>query len=155
MASYGPWTADERDTIEKSMKDVYQTFVGRVAAGRHQTPDAIDKIGQGRVWTGAKAKELGLVDELGGLDAAIASARTLGKVDAQAPLEIYPPAPTLRDVLHGFGNVQSPLGLHVFDRALQELDPRIAAAAEQLVDLVMTFRTTHVQTVAVLPGWSD
>jgi protease IV len=152
MASYGPWTADERDTIEKSMKAVYKTFVERVAAGRHQEWDAIDKIGQGRVWTGAKAKELGLVDELGGLDAAIASARTLGKVDASTGLEVYPPAPTLRDVLHNIGAVQAPFGLHA---AIAQLDPKLAAIAQQLVELVMTFRTTHVQTVAVLPGWSD
>ncbi|HEX4450348.1 MAG TPA: signal peptide peptidase SppA [Kofleriaceae bacterium] len=155
MASYAPWTADEHDLIETSMKAVYHTFVDRVATGRNQAWDAIDKIGQGRVWTGAKAKELGLVDELGGLDAAVAAARALGKVDAQAPLELYPSTPTLRDVLHSFGAVQAPFGLHVFETALDELDPRIAASAARLLELVMTFRTTHVQTVAVLPGWSD
>jgi protease-4 len=155
MASFGPWTADERDAIQKSMKSVYDVFVGRVAAGRHQSADAIDHIAQGRVWTGAKAKELGLVDELGGLDAALAEARELAKVDAHVALEIYPPAPTLRDVLHSFGTVQAPLGLHIFERELAELDPRIAAAATRLVDLVMTFRTTHVQALAVLPEWSN
>jgi len=155
MASYAPWTTDERDLIETSMKAVYHTFVDRVATGRNQAWEAIDKIGQGRVWTGAKAKELGLVDELGGLDAAVAAARTLGKVDAQAPLELYPSTPTLRDVLHNFGAVQAPFGLHVFASALDELDPRVATEAKQLLELVTTFRTTHVQTVAVLPRWSD
>jgi protease IV len=48
MASFGPWTADERDAIQKSMKSVYDVFVGRVAAGRHQSADAIDHIAQGR-----------------------------------------------------------------------------------------------------------
>ena len=152
MASFGPWSADERDAIQKSMKSVYDVFVGRVATGRNQTPEAIDHIAQGRVWTGAKAKELGLVDELGGLDAAIAAARSLGKVDARTSIEVYPPAPTLRDVLRGFGSVQTPFGLHA---ELAALDPRLAAAAEQLVELVMTFRTTHVQALAVLPQWSD
>jgi protease IV len=153
MASYAPWTADEHDLIEQSMKSVYHTFVDRVAKGRNQAWEAIDKIGQGRVWTGAKAKELGLVDELGGLDAAVAEARKLGKVDAQAPLELYPPSPSLRDVLHSFGAM--PFGASVFAAALGELDPRVAAEAEQLIELAMTFRTTYVQTVAVLPGWSD
>ena len=71
MASLAPWSDDERQTIQDTMKTVYRVFVGRVAEGRHKTVEQIQAIAEGRVWTGLKAKELGLVDEIGGLDAAI------------------------------------------------------------------------------------
>jgi protease-4 len=151
MASLSPWNADERGVIQTTMESVYKTFVGRVADGRHKTPDDILPIAQGRVWTGTRAKELGLVDDIGGLDAALAEARTLGKVDPAVDLEVYPPSPTLRDVLTSFGQVQAPLGLHAELAELTALDPHVGAAAERLLDLVMSFQRTHVQTIAILP----
>jgi protease-4 len=148
FASLGPWTEDERAAIMAMMDATYTTFVSRVAAGRRKKPADIQPIAQGRVWTGAKAKELGLIDELGGLDAAVAEARKRGKVDAVAELEVYPPAPTLRDVLKGLGGVQAPLGLHA---ELAALDPRIAEAAQHLLGLVTSFARAQIQTVAIVP----
>ncbi|MFT3693380.1 MAG: signal peptide peptidase SppA [Kofleriaceae bacterium] len=145
MSSLEPWSADDKALIEKSMREVYDTFKARVAAGRHKTVDAIEPIAQGHVWTGAKAKELGLVDEIGGLDAALAEARKLGKVDAATDLEIYPPAPTLRDVLHGFG------GGGGFGVSLDLAGIELPAAAKQLIELARTFETTHVQTLTWFP----
>jgi protease-4 len=106
------------------------------------------------VWTGEKAKELGLVDELGGLDAALAEAAKLGSVSATGELEIYPPSPTLRDVISSFGGVQAPMGLSADATfaALAQVDPTLAAATEHLVKLALSFQTAHVQTVAVLPA---
>jgi len=142
--------------MQSTMESVYKTFVSRVAEGRHKKPDDIQPIAQGRVWTGTKAKELGLVDEIGGLDAAVAEAQKLAKVDPAIELEVYPPTPTLRDVLSGFGDgVHAPFGLSV---GLPELaaiadvsGPRIAHEAERLLALVESFQTTHIQTVAILP----
>ena len=54
----------------ENMQATYDTFVEKAAQGRNTTPERIDAIGQGRVWTGRQAKEIGLVDELGGLDRA-------------------------------------------------------------------------------------
>ncbi|HEX4421951.1 MAG TPA: signal peptide peptidase SppA [Kofleriaceae bacterium] len=154
--SLGPWTDDERHAIQTAMDAVYQVFVGRVAEGRHQKPEAIQKIAEGRVWTGAKAKDLGLVDAIGGLDDALAEARTLGKVDPATALEIYPPAPTLHDLVAGFGEVHAPLGLGTDAEAavvatLRALHPAVAAATEHLVELVVSFQTSAVQAVALLP----
>jgi protease-4 len=154
MASLAPWSADERALMQKHMEAVYNTFVGRVAAGRKKTVEQILPIAQGRVWTGAKALELGLVDAIGGLDAAVAEAKKLAKVDAAAQLEVYPPSPTLRDLLEGWGAVHAPLGVSAGDAmmaSLRALDPEVGAAAERLVKLVMSFRSTQIQTVAVLP----
>jgi len=153
MTSLQPWTAEEKELIEKTMHAVYDTFKGRVAAGRHKTPAEIEPIAQGHVWVGTKAKELGLVDEIGGLDAALAEAQKLAKVDAHADIEVYPPAPTLRDVLHGFSGPDAPFGLHA--ELLGALDPRLAATAVKLLDLARTFETTHIQTLAFLPELSE
>ena len=164
-ASLAPWTDDERGAIRRSMEEVYRTFVGRVAAGRGKPVAQIEPIAQGRVWTGARAKELGLVDEIGGLDAAIAEARRLGGVNAASELEIYPPPPTLRDLLQGIGGVAGlPFGLGAGapaagagDTALAALaalaatDPVLADRTRALIELVMSFRQTPIQAIAVLP----
>jgi protease-4 len=150
FASPRPWTDDEKKLIENTMKDVYTTFVGRVAAGRHKTPAEIEPIAQGRVWTGAKAKQLGLVDDIGGLDAAIAEARKLGKVEA-TDVEVYPPAPSLRDLLVGFGQVHAPVISGLDAETAAALDPALARAAERLVELALSFRSTPVQAIAIVP----
>jgi len=75
--SYSPFKKLDtkmRDLILEDIERVYTTFVNHVAAGRKMTYEQVDAIGQGRVWTGKMAKEIGLVDELGGLDQAIAYA---------------------------------------------------------------------------------
>ncbi len=64
----------EKAYIQKSVENVYSTFVGHVAEGRNMTFAAVDNIGQGRVWTGADALGIGLVDGLGGIADAIAIA---------------------------------------------------------------------------------
>ncbi len=74
-SDYGNFTASERKRVEKMMETVYEQFVNKAAAGRQTTFDEIDAVAQGRVWTGKQAKELGLVDELGGLDTALAIAK--------------------------------------------------------------------------------
>jgi len=152
-SSLGPWTDDERAAVQSSMAAVYRVFVGRVAEGRHKAPEDILKIAEGRVWTGARAKELGLVDEIGGLDAALAEARRLAKVDAATALEIYPPSPTLHDLLAGYGQVHTPLGLsaEAAIAALDTIDPVVASATEHLVKLVLSFRSSTIQAVAMLP----
>ena len=74
-SDYGGFTPTERERVEKMMKTVYEDFVSKAAAGRGKSFDAIDEIAQGRVWTGRQAQELGLVDELGGLDVALSIAK--------------------------------------------------------------------------------
>jgi protease-4 len=62
------------DIIQQSIENGYEKFINLVARGRDMTPEAVDAIGQGRVWDGVKAHELGLVDHLGSLDQAIKAA---------------------------------------------------------------------------------
>ena len=79
---------DERAKFEDWIKTTYyQDFVPKVAKGRKKDPQAIDAVGQGRVWTGAQAKDRGLVDEFGGLDRAIDVAKELAKIPADKGVE--------------------------------------------------------------------
>lgn len=67
-------TPDERDYVQQSVESIYDVFITKVANGRKTTKEKIDSIGQGRVWSGADAIKINLVDELGGLKDAIAYA---------------------------------------------------------------------------------
>lgn len=66
-----PFNEGEKALLQMTITEGYNTFIGRCAEGRHMTKEAIEKIAEGRVWTGEAAKELGLVDELGGIDKAL------------------------------------------------------------------------------------
>lgn len=68
---FRPLSATEQNFLQKSVEDVYSTFIGHVAEGRDMTLEGVDAIGQGRVWSGVDAKEIGLVDEFGGLKEAL------------------------------------------------------------------------------------
>jgi len=67
--------------IQMNVNKGYQDFISLVAENRNMSTTDVDAIAQGRVWSGKKAKELGLVDELGGLDEAITEAATLASLD--------------------------------------------------------------------------
>jgi protease IV len=98
---------EERAKFEEWIKTTYYNdFVPKVAKGRKKDPQAIDSVGQGRVWTGTQAKERGLVDEFGGLDRAIDVAKELAKIPANKGVErvIFPyPTTFLQQLLSGGG----------------------------------------------------
>lgn len=96
---------EERAKFEDWIKTTYyQDFVPKVAKGRKKDAQSIDAVGQGRVWTGAQAKDRGLVDEFGGLDKAIEVAKELAKIPADKGVErvILPyPQTFLQQLLSG------------------------------------------------------
>jgi protease-4 len=96
-----PFSPDERARIQEQMQATYDAFVEKAAAGRHTTPEKIDAIAQGRVWTGQQAKQIGLVDELGGLERALVLAKEQAKIgrDAEVELVVYPPKRSLYESL--------------------------------------------------------
>jgi len=77
-----PMNAMEEQVLTRFVEDFYQTFIGRVAEGRGMTPEAVDSIGQGRVWAGSDALRLGLIDGFGGLQDAIETAAGMAGLDA-------------------------------------------------------------------------
>ena len=72
---------DAKEILQASVERHYRTFVEGVATARKRRPEEIDSLAQGRVWTGADAKAAGIVDELGGIDDAIADAAELAGLD--------------------------------------------------------------------------
>lgn len=102
---------DERAALRHEMEAIYSTFIDRVASGRKLTPDEVEPMAQGRIWSGRKAQSLGLVDALGGPIEALGDlARRAGLAsDERVPLVMLPPTSRwsvwLRSILSG----QSPL----------------------------------------------
>jgi protease IV len=79
-----------RERLEAFLDQVYAAFTGGVARGRDLSPEKVLEIAQGRVWTGQQAKELGLVDELGGFTRALALAREEAGIAPDQPVELRP-----------------------------------------------------------------
>ncbi len=100
------FTTEERAKIQEQMQATYDAFVEKAAQGRNTTPERIDAIGQGRVWTGNQGKQLGLVDELGGLERALVVAKQRAKIspDSEVEIVVYPTKKSFYDL------VRSPFG---------------------------------------------
>jgi len=98
-----PYSEEDRAKVDEQLRAFYDQFVEKAAASRRKKPEEIDAMARGRVWTGRQAKDLGLVDELGGLDKAVAIAKTRAKIPAgeQVELVVYPPRRNLYDLLMG------------------------------------------------------
>src|SRR5690606_36830402 len=145
-----PYTPAERARVMELMQATYDTFVEKVADARASTPERVDEIAQGRVWTGRQARDLGLVDELGGRRRAIDIAKQRARIDAnrQVELEIYPPRRSLYDL------VANPFGSAAAARAAGPLgalfaDPR-AQAVESLASRLQLFRSG--EPLALMPN---
>lgn len=85
---YRKMTTFEKNLMQEHVEKGYQTFLSRVADGRKTTPEAIDKIGQGRIWSGANGIENGLVDGIGGLNDAIAIAAQKAGLERYRTVEL-------------------------------------------------------------------
>jgi protease-4 len=85
-----PFSPEEWALVNDWLDHIYADFTGKVATGRGMTAEQVHEVARGRVWTGADARAHGLVDELGGLDRAAATARRRAGLPATAPLRIYP-----------------------------------------------------------------
>ncbi|MDP3658178.1 MAG: S49 family peptidase, partial [Brevundimonas sp.] len=128
------YTASQRAAFSASMDRIYEDFVARVSNGRRLPAARVREIARGRVWTGAQGKELGLVDELGGLFEAINAARRLAKIPAGESVRFkrYPEAGSPWEALSSAFGVQSEAA-----RALVMLggvmsDPEVRAVTRQV-----------------------
>jgi len=87
---FRPFTEEEGQRMQAIVDSYYEQFLARVSEGRGMSRDEVDSIAQGRIWSGVDAKEIGLVDELGGLDRALEIAREVsGLKEDQYQLVIY------------------------------------------------------------------
>jgi protease IV len=142
---FRPFSNDERARLEEQMRSIYELFVKRVAEGRQQTTAAVDAVAQGRVWSGKRARELGLVDQLGGLDAALRTAAERARLDLTRGIDVvvYPAKRSLYDLLSNRLGSNS-AGL---DTLLRRPDARAIQAAASVMQL---FR--RGEPLAILPN---
>ncbi|MBI1876212.1 MAG: signal peptide peptidase SppA [Acidobacteria bacterium] len=98
VRAYSP---EERAKILEQMQAYYDQWIEKIAESRGMTPERVDAVAQGRVWTGKQARQIGLVDDLGGLDRAVALAKQRAKIAADQEVEIvvYPPRRSVYELL--------------------------------------------------------
>jgi protease-4 len=142
------FTPEERKKIEESMQVVYDQFIERTAAARHMAPEKVDEIAQGRVWTGEQARQLGLVDELGGLYKAIDIAKQRARIPAEEEvnLVVYPPRRSFFELISD--ELGSPVGRlkaqYTSDALMQLLGPRERRALAAVLAPSRLFRSGQV-----------
>lgn len=149
MRSYWkPYSDDERATAMAGIQASYDVFIERVAAARAMTPEAADAVARGRLWSGVRAIEVGLVDRHGGLRDAVDRAARMAQLPvssgASPPIRHYPPPPTiLQRIRTVFGlNLSLPLGSG--GSGPQIVDPMIGSA--------LGFADPILRTLSLLPA---
>ena len=147
----------ERARFRDFLASFYDQFLTRVATGRKMEKDNVHEVAQGRVWTGAQAKERGLVDALGGLDQAIASARELAQVGAEEELliERFPKRKTFAEQL-----VESMEGKGSASARADASQVAVSAVSPELADSIARLQTLQQVladggVAALLPGTID
>lgn len=128
------------DVLQLSVEDIYRRFVGIVAASREMEPSRVDEIAQGRVWSGAAARQLGLVDRFGTLEDAVALAEERagfgsGELDV---VEIREPLPFPIQMLEDFfgtDEADQPGALAAADLTIRARRSELAAAAQDAVEV--------------------
>jgi len=125
--------------MQAYVNHTYSQFTVLAAKARKTTPEAIDKVAQGRVWTGAQARERGLIDGLGGFDAALKAAATHAKLKA-TPRVVYiePERSRLDRFVSLFGGAAAEAAAEQFEARMPGLRPPEAArqAHDELAWLV-------------------
>jgi protease-4 len=87
-SDYGPYSPQERERVRALMNDFYQDFIQKVGTARKMTPEEVDRLAQGRVWTGEQAQQNGLVDEIGGFSRALELLKEKAGIAASAHVEL-------------------------------------------------------------------
>jgi protease IV len=125
---YAPLNDEQRAKLRTEIEVFYRGFVQRVADGRKRKYDEVEPLAQGRVWTGAQAKQNGLVDEIGGIDRAIEMVKQKAHIAASDKITLvpYPPRRTLWQVL-----LDRDTDFSAFESRL--VDSRIQAKVRELV----------------------
>ncbi len=99
---FTPFTRPEEEKLEQQLREFYrEDFLKKVASGRNLSEEAVDKVGRGRVWSGLRAKEHGLIDSLGGPREAVQEARRIAGIPDKKKIRLvhYYPRRRWRDLL--------------------------------------------------------
>ena len=127
---FEPMDENFKGFVLESIEKTYATFLKRVADGRKMTTEQVDAIAQGRVWTGVDAHKLGLVDEIGGLDAAIKYAAKLGKTSSYRTENFPEYEKSFEDLLANF------TGMAMFKTKEQLLKEQLGEEGFQMLEQI-------------------
>jgi protease-4 len=107
FSTFRTFAPEEKKFLKDEILWTYDKFLTKAAQGRNMSKEDVNTIGRGRVWTGKQAKENGLVDELGGLDRALALAKSLAAIpdDEDVKLVVWPKKTSLFSLV--FGRMES------------------------------------------------
>jgi protease-4 len=142
FSSSRSFTAAERERLRRILESGYQAFLERVAESRKKTTEEVHRVAQGRIWSGRDAKDLGLVDELGGLKRALELAKEKAGFapDAKAELRILPEKKPLLQYLLSNLAVKSEPGLALDPSELLARSPILRLASEGAPLALMPFQ---------------
>jgi len=138
FTSFRSLTEEERSLLKTEILWIYDKFITKVSVGRNLKKEDVDKIGQGRIWTGQQAKNLGLIDEVGGLAKAVELVKELINV---------PPG---EDVNLTYGQKQ-PLFNSIFQRRLIRSQSDLEYKLEQIKQVFQLLQDER--TLALMPFW--
>lgn len=141
FSSLQPYSPPQEARVQQLMNRTYDTFVGQVAAGRKMTRQAVEGIAGGRIWTGAAARRIGLVDELGGLDRAVELALEEAGMDARGTtaIEFHPSPPSWLDLLFEDREPPLPAALAEVVKTLETTPPRLLQLPPDVARLARPF----------------
>ncbi len=139
FSPFRPFTPNERKVLKEEILWTYEQFLAKAAAGRGLTRDEVDAVGKGRIWTGRQAKDLKLVDELGGLTMAVGLAKKGAGIDAdeEVRFDVWPKRRSFWQTL--------------FSRPGIGLDLKSAAGRDRILETVRLMNQTRIW--AVMPFW--
>jgi protease-4 len=128
-----PKTPEELAVFQRLVDWIYGQFVTKVAASRNLKRDFVEEIAQGRVWSGSEAQKIGLVDEIGGLDAALRYAGAQAGLGENPRLIEYPRKKDLTEVIgEFFDDMKSAGGAHVRDGVIGQVVQRVTTELNAL-----------------------
>ena len=122
---YRKLSDDELNVIQNSVEDIYETFITHVSEGRGIPVRKVDEIGQGRVWSGADALSIGLIDEIGGLEDAIASAADLSSLEDYRIITLPKKTDMFEEFIESFSakqNIVLPDFLGISEKMINQLE---------------------------------
>ncbi len=123
FSNFSDFTPEQKENLRIQLKEIYDDFITKVAHGRENlTVPEVDEVARGRIWTGRQAKEIGLVDELGGLDKALAIAKERMGLNDKTVEIVRLPRVSWLSTLFGYSNFISTLKIPFLSNIIAFLD---------------------------------
>jgi protease IV len=149
MSMLSSFTPSEREAMQRTLNDIYGQFTHKAAEGRHMEYDKLEKLARGRVYTGAMAIKIGLVDELGTLDDAVKYAAKIGGLSADEKIErwILPPATNPLEAIFGSNDADAEAAARITTGVTQvvgQLSPELAQTLKSAMIINLLSRESRL-----------